>query len=152
VALKINLHPSPAPNNEYLLCLATNDLDQISDRHAAPPLPTAVIRRGDRAPCFIVRDANKQALAFIYCARMSPVAARRQNLLTRDEARRCLAEALRRRILIESRRHAASHREAREMGLLASSTHAFRSYDSKALSASAGNFLYCTSASAHFHR
>ena len=35
----------------------------------------------ETAPCFIVRDHNGQALAFVYC----------EKLLTRDEARRIAA-------------------------------------------------------------
>jgi hypothetical protein len=43
-------------------------------------------------PCFIVRDANKQALAFVYCED-EPGRRTTAKLLTRDEARR-IAEAL----------------------------------------------------------
>jgi hypothetical protein len=44
----------------------------------------------ETAPCFIVRDANKQALAFVYC---EDETGRRTTakLLTRDEARRIAA-------------------------------------------------------------
>ena len=52
------------------------------------PLPAAVVRRG--APCFIVRDANKQALAFIHCED-EPGRRATGKLLTRDEARRIAA-------------------------------------------------------------
>jgi hypothetical protein len=38
-------------------------------------------------PCFIVRDANKQALAFVYCED-EPGRRAAASLLTRDEARR----------------------------------------------------------------
>jgi hypothetical protein len=38
-------------------------------------------------PCFIVRDANKQALAFVYCED-DPGRRSTAKLLTRDEARR----------------------------------------------------------------
>jgi hypothetical protein len=39
------------------------------------------------APCFIVRDANKQAFAFVYCEN-GPGRRAAASLLTRDEARR----------------------------------------------------------------
>jgi hypothetical protein len=38
-----------------------NDLAQISNRHAVPPLPAALVRRRNR-----VRDRNRQALAYVY--------------------------------------------------------------------------------------
>jgi hypothetical protein len=98
-----------------------------------------------------VRDANGQALAFVYCEDEpggSPTAKSADPRRGAALSGRGAAAKNTDRVY----RHAASHREAREMGLLASSTHAFRSCGSKALSASAGNFLYCTSASAHFHR
>ncbi len=41
----------------------------------------------ETAPCFIVRDANKQALAFVYCED-EPGRSAAAKLLTRDEARR----------------------------------------------------------------
>ena len=41
-------------------------------------------------PCFIVRDANKQALAFVYCED-DPGRRAAASLLTRDEARRIAA-------------------------------------------------------------
>ena len=41
----------------------------------------------ETAPCFIVRDANGQALAFIYCED-EPGRRATGKLLTRDEARR----------------------------------------------------------------
>jgi hypothetical protein len=41
----------------------------------------------ETAPSFIVRDANKQALAFIYCED-EPSRRATGKLLTRDEARR----------------------------------------------------------------
>jgi hypothetical protein len=41
-------------------------------------------------PCFIVRDANKQALAFVYCED-EPGRRTTGKLLTRDEARRIAA-------------------------------------------------------------
>jgi hypothetical protein len=42
------------------------------------------------APCFIVRDVNKQALAFVYCED-EPGRRTTGKLLTRDEARRIAA-------------------------------------------------------------
>jgi hypothetical protein len=39
----------------------------------------------ETAPCFIVRDANKQALAFVYCED-EPGRRTTGKLLTRDEA------------------------------------------------------------------
>jgi hypothetical protein len=44
----------------------------------------------ETAPCFIVRDANKQALAFVYCED-EPGRRAAASLLTRDEARRIAA-------------------------------------------------------------
>ena len=44
----------------------------------------------ETAPCFIVRDANGQALAFVYCEDKSRRRATGK-LLTRDEARRIAA-------------------------------------------------------------
>jgi hypothetical protein len=44
----------------------------------------------ETAPCFIVRDANKQALAFVYCED-EPGRRTTAKLLTRDEARRIAA-------------------------------------------------------------
>jgi hypothetical protein len=41
-------------------------------------------------PCFIVRDANQQALAFVYCED-EPGRRAAAKLLTRDEARRIAA-------------------------------------------------------------
>ena len=41
----------------------------------------------ETAPCFIVRDANRQALAFVYCED-EPGRRTTGKLLTRDEARR----------------------------------------------------------------
>jgi hypothetical protein len=41
----------------------------------------------ETAPCFIVRDANQQALAFVYCED-EPGRRTTGKLLTRDEARR----------------------------------------------------------------
>ena len=41
----------------------------------------------ETAPCFIVRDANKQALAFVYCED-GPGRRASANLMTTDEARR----------------------------------------------------------------
>jgi hypothetical protein len=43
--------------------------------------------REETAPCFIVRDANGQALAFVYCED-EPGRRTTGKLLTRDEARR----------------------------------------------------------------
>ena len=53
------------------------------------PLPAAVVLE-ETAPCFIVRDANKQALAFVYCED-EPGRRATGKLLTRDEARRIAA-------------------------------------------------------------
>jgi hypothetical protein len=57
-----------------------------SKRNAAdaPPLPAALVDRGS-ASCFIVRDHDKQALAYVYYENES---GRRSSakLLTRDEA------------------------------------------------------------------
>jgi hypothetical protein len=57
--------------------------------HVSTPLSATVVRRGDR-PCFIVRDANGQALAFVYCED-DPGRRATGKLLTRDEARRIAA-------------------------------------------------------------
>ena len=63
----------------------------------ARPDPTSPARRfpppwtvEEAAPCFIVRDANKQALAFVYCED-EPGRRTTGKLLTRDEARRIAA-------------------------------------------------------------
>jgi hypothetical protein len=45
----------------------------------------------ETAPCFIVRDANKQALAFVYCED-EPGRRAAAKLLTRDEVRRIAAK------------------------------------------------------------
>ena len=60
----------------------------ISRENDGPPLPAALDCRRDSA-CFIVRDYNGQALAFVYC---EDDQGRRTTakLLTRDEAR-CIA-------------------------------------------------------------
>jgi hypothetical protein len=55
---------------------------------ARPPFHAPLDRR--TAPCFIVRDANKQALAFVYCED-EPGRRAAAKLLTRDEARRIAA-------------------------------------------------------------
>jgi hypothetical protein len=55
--------------------------------------PAASHRRGPSRkppPCFIVRDANGQALAFVYCED-EPGRRGTGKLLTRDEARRIAA-------------------------------------------------------------
>jgi hypothetical protein len=52
------------------------------NRASAPPPWTVE----ETAPCFIVRDANKQALAFVYCED-EPGRRAAASLLTRDEAR-----------------------------------------------------------------
>ena len=44
----------------------------------------------ETAPCFIVRDANGQTLAFVYC-KDKPGRHAAANLLARDEARRIAA-------------------------------------------------------------
>jgi hypothetical protein len=53
--------------------------------HADPPLPAALVDRGRLPACFIVRDHDKQALAYVYYGNK---AARRSSakLLARDEA------------------------------------------------------------------
>jgi hypothetical protein len=65
-------------------------------RHAAPTAkPETPLRSScwtcssteETAPCFIVRDANGQALAFVYCED-EPGRRATGKLLTRDEARR----------------------------------------------------------------
>jgi hypothetical protein len=48
----------------------------------------------ETAPCFIVRDANKQVLAFVYCED-EPGRRTTGKLLTRDEARRIAANIAR---------------------------------------------------------
>jgi hypothetical protein len=48
------------------------------------------VDRRRKAPCFIVRDANGQALAFVYCED-EPGRRTTGKLLTRDEARRIAA-------------------------------------------------------------
>jgi hypothetical protein len=37
---------------------------QAKPKIREPPLPAALVRRGDQRACFIVRDANGQALAY----------------------------------------------------------------------------------------
>jgi hypothetical protein len=51
------------------------------------PLPSALVNRGINDACFIVRDHNGQALAFVYCED-EPGRRAAAKLLTRDEARR----------------------------------------------------------------
>jgi hypothetical protein len=56
-------------------------------------LPAASRRPGtveETAPCFIVRDANQQALTFVYCED-EPGRRAAASLLMRDEARRIAA-------------------------------------------------------------
>jgi hypothetical protein len=55
-------------------------------RRRFPPLWTVE----ETAPCFIVRDAKGQALAFVYCED-EPGRRAVAKLLTRDEARRIAA-------------------------------------------------------------
>ena len=61
----------------------------ILSRHASPPLPAPGTAE-ETAACFILRDANGQALAYVYFRgeldRRSAA-----HLLTRDEARRIAA-------------------------------------------------------------
>jgi hypothetical protein len=59
---------------------------QCSAHDGTAPLPTALVRRGT-AGCFIVSDANGQALAYVY---FEEEAGRRTaaKLMTQDEARR----------------------------------------------------------------
>jgi hypothetical protein len=52
----------------------------------SPPLSAALVGRRN-GPCFNVRDANGQALAFVYCED-DPGRRTTAKLLTRDEARR----------------------------------------------------------------
>jgi hypothetical protein len=54
-----------------------------------PPLPPPWTVE-ETAPCFIVRDHNGQALAFVYCED-EPGRRSTGKLLTRDEARRIAA-------------------------------------------------------------
>ena len=49
-----------------------------------------MVRRGDDSACFIVRDKNGQALAYVYFE-SDPGRRPAANLLTRDEARRIAA-------------------------------------------------------------
>jgi hypothetical protein len=67
---------------------ATRPPNETTPEHA-PPLSATLDRRRDR-PCFIIRDANKQALAFVYCED-EPGRRTTAKLLTRDEARRVAA-------------------------------------------------------------
>jgi hypothetical protein len=57
----------------------------MSQRRFPPPWSV-----GETAPCFIVRNANEQALAFVYCED-EPGRRATAKLLTRDEARRIAA-------------------------------------------------------------
>jgi hypothetical protein len=59
---------------------------QMADRRRFPPPWTIE----ETAPCFIVRDHNGQALAFVYCDD-DPGRRTTAKLLTRDEARRIAA-------------------------------------------------------------
>jgi hypothetical protein len=49
------------------------------------PLPWTI---DDNGPCFIVRDQNGQALAYVYISEEEPGRRSAANLLTRDKARR----------------------------------------------------------------
>jgi hypothetical protein len=53
-----------------------------------PPAPPWTVE--ETAPCFIGRDVNRQALAFVYCED-EPGRRTTGKLLTRDEARRIAA-------------------------------------------------------------
>jgi hypothetical protein len=55
-----------------------------------PPPPPPPWTVEETAPCFIVRDHNGQALAFVYCED-EPARRSTGKLLTRDEARRIAA-------------------------------------------------------------
>ncbi len=57
----------------------------MSQRRVPPPRSVE-----ETAPCFIVRDANGQALAYVYCED-EPGRRTTGKLLTRDEARRIAA-------------------------------------------------------------
>jgi hypothetical protein len=55
--------------------------------YARPPLPSALVRRSN---CFIVRDANGQALSYVYYEN-EPGRRSAAKLLSEDEARRIAA-------------------------------------------------------------
>ena len=63
----------------------------LSSTDGSPPL-SAAWSVEETAPCFIVRHANGQALAFVYCED-DPGRRATAKLLTRDEARRIAAGA-----------------------------------------------------------
>ena len=61
------------------------NIGDINGRRVPPPWTVE-----ETQPCFIVRDANKQALAFVYCED-DPGRRTTAKLLTRDKARRIAA-------------------------------------------------------------
>ena len=76
--------------HSMLRIVCCNKIRRIDLDHALrPPLPAAVDRRG-AAACFIVQDANGQALAYVYFEE-EPGRRSAANLMTRDEARRIAA-------------------------------------------------------------
>jgi hypothetical protein len=61
-----------------------------SSNTAHPPLPAAMVDPKLDRPCFIFRDTNGQALAYVYFEN-EPGRRAAAKLLTRDEARRIAA-------------------------------------------------------------
>ena len=62
----------------------------IIEHARATPLPAALDDRGQNDACFIVRDCNGQAVAYVYYEE-DPGRRSAANLMTRDEARRIAA-------------------------------------------------------------
>jgi hypothetical protein len=71
------------------MCRALGDQGIRHSGHARAPLPDA-LDRWETDACFIVRDANGQALAYVYFEE-EPRRRSAARLLTRDEARRIAA-------------------------------------------------------------
>jgi hypothetical protein len=76
-----------APYKHYLCFNSSGSLAKLTALPRRFPPPWSV---EETAPCFIVRDANKQALAFVYCED-EPGRRTTAKLLTRDQARRIAA-------------------------------------------------------------